>query len=383
MRKVFILYSNFFTPDGKKINIGGVETYIKLLCELIKKNNMVPIIFQFADIDFKNNYNGIEVYGVKVKKRWSLRKKSRVLLNACMRYYDTNNDIVVFGTHSIGVRKSGVRAIGIQHGITCDIKRHENYSHLMNLLYGFLKTLNSYRTVIKVRYFKILVCVDYNFLNWYRTKLAYIETPVKVIPNCTVVHNFIKNETNNVNIIFARRFYEYRGTKLFASVIKKIIMKYKSVNVTFAGSGPDEGYLREMFKENPNVNFIEYNSEHSIEVHKNYQIAVVPSIGSEGTSLALIEAMAAKCAVIATNVGGMSNVILDHYNGLLVNPNESELYNALEKLIIDKDLRERLSNNGFLTVSEAFNRTLWEERWTSVFEEVISDIKINIRKNLI
>ena len=41
---------------------------------------------------------------------------------------------------------------------------------------------------------------------------------------------------------------------------------------------------------------------------------------------------------------------------------KSELYNALEKLIIDKDLRERLSNNGFLTVYEAFNRTLYRKK---------------------
>ncbi|WP_420491566.1 glycosyltransferase [Neobacillus drentensis] len=54
------------------------------------------------------------------------------------------------------------------------------------------------------------------------------------------------------------------------------------------------------------------------------------NLGSEGTSLSLLEAMAAKCAEIATNVGGMTNIILDNYNGLIINPDESELYLALE-----------------------------------------------------
>ncbi len=80
--------------------------------------------------------------------------------------------------------------------------------------------------------------------------------------------------------------------------------------------------------------------------------------------------MAAKCSVVATNVGGMTNIILDNYNGLMINPDERELYDALEKLIINPQLRDELSKNAYETVSKSFNIKLWEERWIRVLKEV-------------
>src|SRR5690606_35604225 len=153
-------------------------------------------------------------------------------------------------------------------------------------------------------------------------------------------------------------------TKLFSSVLNRILDENDNVYATFAGNGPDEAYLKELFDSHPQVRFITYESEDSIEIHKEFQITIVPTIGSEGTSLSLLEAMSAKCAVIATNVGGMTNIILDKYNGLMINPDEVELYEALTTLIKNKAFHEEIANNGFLTVSKAFNKELWEERWT-------------------
>ncbi|HPO20030.1 MAG TPA: glycosyltransferase, partial [Rubrivivax sp.] len=48
------------------------------------------------------------------------------------------------------------------------------------------------------------------------------------------------------------------------------------------------------------------------------------------------------CAVIATNVGGLPDVVYDGINGLLVEPEASSLANAINRLIEDKALRERL-----------------------------------------
>lgn len=54
--------------------------------------------------------------------------------------------------------------------------------------------------------------------------------------------------------------------------------------------------------------------------------------------------MAAGCAVICTNVGGMTNIIIDGYNGLMINPDEDSLYKALDRLIEDKLLRGKTSS---------------------------------------
>ncbi|MFX3660618.1 MAG: glycosyltransferase family 4 protein [Ectobacillus sp.] len=373
MRKVFILYENFYTPDGKKMSIGGIQTYIKLLIKVINKMNLTPVVYQYANQNFEKNFNGVNVYGVKMRPSWSKRKKNKVLFDKCQEQYNPKKDVIIFACETMSIKNTENRVIGIQHGITWDVRGHEHYSHPKNLMFIFWRAIMAYRTAKRLNNVRVLVGVDYNFLNWYRTQVAYIEKDVKVIPNATdIKHNINKRSDNNIKIIFARRFQKYRGSRLFASVVSQIINKYDNVQITFAGSGPDELYLKKLFQDTTKVNFITYESEKSLEVHEKYDIAVIPTIGSEGTSLSLLEAMASKCAVVATNVGGMTNIILDHYNGLLINPEEKSLYEAIEMLIIDKELRDFLAENAYETVSQAFNKNLWEKRW----EKLLLDIMV-------
>ena len=112
--------------------------------------------------------------------------------------------------------------------------------------------------------------------------------------------------------------------------------------------------------------FTQYDAQNSIHFHQHYDIAVVPTTGSEGTSLSLLEAMSASCATICTNVGGMTNIIINGYNGLMVNPNIEELYEALKIVIKDKQLRESIAKKGHETVTKAFSLSKWENEWTTI-----------------
>ena len=128
--------------------------------------------------------------------------------------------------------------------------------------------------------------------------------------------------------------------------------------------------MKSELEEFENVKFIRYESHESLEIHQDKDIAVIPTIGSEGTSLSLLEAMTAQCAVICTNVGGMTNIVLDNYNGLMINPDENSLYNAMKKLILDEKLRQKLSQRAYVTVKEGFSYDIWKEKWISVLKEL-------------
>ena len=78
--------------------------------------------------------------------------------------------------------------------------------------------------------------------------------------------------------------------------------------------------------------------------------------------------MASGCAVIASNVGGMSNIIIDGYNGLLINPVQTELVEALEKLIKDASLRKYLSEKAYETVKSGFSYEKWRNKWLKLIE---------------
>jgi glycosyltransferase involved in cell wall biosynthesis len=78
---------------------------------------------------------------------------------------------------------------------------------------------------------------------------------------------------------------------------------------------------------------------------------------NEGFSLALVEAMAAGCAVIATRVGGMSEIVKDGVTGIFIEPDdERALIDGLSGLLVDKTRRERLGSAARSDVIERFDR---------------------------
>ena len=370
MRKIIAIYNNFFTPDGNKESIGGIQTYLRNLLPYFVEIGYEVELHQIAALDFVKEYRGVKVIGHIISNS-KPKYQDRELYALATSGADHSNDILLFATSTNIVKNDFSHSLAIQHGITWDVPKHLNYSHKKNLIHIFLKAILAHRTIADMDKVKEYVCVDNNYVNWYRTQVAYSDVKTYTIPNFAEVPEALPvREHEGVRIIFARRLQQYRGTRLFAEVIEGIIEKYPEVSVTIAGTGPDERYMKDRLSKLPQIDFITYNSEESIEIHRDKDIAVVPTLGSEGTSLSLLEAMASGCAPIATNVGGMSNILLDGYNGLLINPESSELFDALERLICDKELRVSIADNAYKTVKQSFDISRWKEKWRKVINNV-------------
>jgi glycosyltransferase involved in cell wall biosynthesis len=69
---------------------------------------------------------------------------------------------------------------------------------------------------------------------------------------------------------------------------------------------------------------------------------VVLTSDNEGTPLSLIQAGMAGLPVVSTNVGSVSEVVLDKVTGLITSLDVQEIADALEKLVSDKALRAQL-----------------------------------------
>jgi glycosyltransferase involved in cell wall biosynthesis len=86
-----------------------------------------------------------------------------------------------------------------------------------------------------------------------------------------------------------------------------------------------------------------------------FDIFLLPS-RSEGLPYAILEAGAVELPVIATNVGGIPEIIVDEKNGLLVKKeNASQLVQAMIRLMDNKELREKLGTNLKHTVATKFS----------------------------
>lgn len=361
MPVVNILFSYYYDKEGKKPQIGGIQTYILRLSELCEKLGFETRIYQYAEKSFERKLSSlITLIGVEVGEE----NKNTKLYEYVLKNSREDKYLTIFATDTLIPNVKVENSIAIQHGISWDIPRNRKES----LFRSFMsKSVSAYKTVKKILNVDRVVCVDNNFINWFRTQIW--ERNVELIPimNFANIPNYdIEKEKETIKIIFARRFVEYRGTKLFADVSKRLLLKYENIYITFAGDGPDKKYLEDTFKDNNRVVITHYEAENSIDFHKEFNIAVVPTVGSEGTSLSLLEAMAAKCAVVCSNVGGMTNIILDHFNGLIVNPDVDSFYEAICELIDNPLLLNEISKNSRITVEKAFSHDIWENRWKKV-----------------
>jgi glycosyltransferase involved in cell wall biosynthesis len=88
-------------------------------------------------------------------------------------------------------------------------------------------------------------------------------------------------------------------------------------------------------------------------------VGVVPSITPETFGLVALEAMAAGVPVVASRVGGLPDVIADGETGILVAPGDvGELSAALDRLIGDAGLRERLGAGGAVRAGQFTTQTV-------------------------
>jgi len=84
-----------------------------------------------------------------------------------------------------------------------------------------------------------------------------------------------------------------------------------------------------------------------------------------------LEAMRAGKAVIATNVGGLPELITDHYNGLLAKPDPKDIAKHIQSLLQSDQLRTDLAKNGFATVKNEFSENVMLETLDSIYRSLV------------
>lgn len=91
-------------------------------------------------------------------------------------------------------------------------------------------------------------------------------------------------------------------------------------------------------------------------------VVLIPTFAHEGTSLAALEALGAGAAVVATNIGGLNDIIEDDVTGLLVAPSPDAIARGITALTQNPALRARLGQAGKQLVSTAFTHEKWAAR---------------------
>jgi glycosyltransferase involved in cell wall biosynthesis len=99
-------------------------------------------------------------------------------------------------------------------------------------------------------------------------------------------------------------------------------------------------------------------------------VVVLPS-HSEGSPNVLLEAMSAGCAVVATNVGGIPEIVADNESALLVPPRDPHaMAQALGRMLADAALRERLATRARQRAAAAHSPEGYRRSMLGLYEEL-------------
>lgn len=190
--------------------------------------------------------------------------------------------------------------------------------------------------------------------------------------NFSVFYNDSKDfNKQTLNISFINNLNPIKKIELIVEAIKKVKQHYN--NITFTSFGecrPDNLPDFVNYYKNPDDKTIR-------EIYCNSDIFIMSS-KEEACPLSPGEAMACKCAVISTPVGGLVDYAIDNETVLFVEHGNSEsIFNGISRLIEDKKFREKISLGGYNYVRENLR---WDDA-VDKFETFLENIVDLSNKN--
>lgn len=185
---------------------------------------------------------------------------------------------------------------------------------------------------------------------------------------------------NKKIVLFTGRLVSYKGLPLLLRVWDEIQSAHDQSMLLLVGSGGldihnCESELREFVEANKLFNSVWFmGSVGNVNEYLQASDIFVFPTEREAFGISLIEAMACGIPVVATNVGGLKDIVTDRKNGLTVESgNFQQLYDGLDDLLSDAALAESLARAGRQTVLERYSVQCVTQRYVAMFAKVLND----------
>ncbi len=215
--------------------------------------------------------------------------------------------------------------------------------------------------------------------------------PVEQLDNKKILGNLIHGEVNNKKIILSvGRLIERKGFHYFLKdIFPKLKNKYPDILYIIVGSGKLKNEIKFLINQLGLKNDV-YLLENVDDLLLNslYQISdifVMPNVpvkgDMEGFGIVALEASSAALPVVASNIEGIKDAIIDNKNGFLIDPYDHKKYiEVLFDLLKNDKKRVDFGTHAMKISTEMYN---WEKismKYFEVFEIIIRDNTNGIKK---
>lgn len=182
-------------------------------------------------------------------------------------------------------------------------------------------------------------------------------------------------------VLFTGRLTQHKGVGYLIKAAKQI-----DGTVIIIGDGPERDALKqEIAKRNLNnvimTGYINHKEPLYHAFYERADVYVSPSTWDEPFGLTIIEAMAAKTPVVATNKGGIKSIIKDKSNGYLIPArNASAIAKQVNMLLASDAKREKIGAAAYKTALEKFNWARIARKFEKQYEITLGKKKTLIQK---
>ena len=217
-------------------------------------------------------------------------------------------------------------------------------------------------------------------------KLGTPKDRVRVIPNGVELEKFkldldIDNLRTNFSVgpdekvlLFVGRLAKVKRVEILISLTKSLMKEGFKLKTLLVGDGPDRKFYEKLVRPiRSNVVFI--GQVPRAEVAKYYSLAdvlVLPSL-SEGLPQVLLEASAAGKPCVATNVNGVSDIIVHGKTGYLVEKwNVGAYRDYVKSLLEDEQLSKKMGSMAAQHVKENFSWDTVVDKYEKMYEDIVN-----------
>jgi len=210
-----------------------------------------------------------------------------------------------------------------------------------------------------------------------KLRWIYRKDKIAVIPNginMAVFKPLLKTDETKIVLGMQSRIVNIKDHKTLLSAFSMLLKNNdgaSNLQLKIAGDGECKAELEEMTRLLGIDNHVFFvgilNEEKLVEFLNSLDIYIHASLG-ETMSTSIMQAMACKKPIIASDVPGINNMIIHNKTGILIPVKEpGAMAGAIENLINDRELRASLAENAFAFAKENYSGSIMFSRYNQIF----------------
>lgn len=353
-------------PEGR---VGGSDTHVLSLCENIKTYE--PVILFTKNTEYLDKIINNEISYIYCGNCKNNIKKLYLLSDLPKKY---NIKVIHSHQYNANYLTSAIKFFNeywrkISCVMTCHGWIENNIKDKYYTFWDFFTYLFS----------DFLICVskkDLNRLNknifFKNKKKAYIPNGVKInntrINKNTILKKYNLPNHKKIAAFVGRLAPEKRVDLVLKSA--KINCQRDDIIYLICGSGDEENKIKELISSYKLENKV-FMLGHISNIQEIYSIIDILVLASdtEGTPRVVLEAMSNEICVVATNVGGLKEIIDNNKNGILVNKGDyKSISEKIDYLLSNDAIRKKYAESGKKKIISEFNINEMSEKIENIYD---------------